>query len=141
MEELIDGTTGPRRFAMYLLGGFSLLAATLASVGLYGVMSFLVTQRSRELGVRMALGAATRDVLGLVLGQGMRLAIMGVVIGLVAAFAVTRFIRSMLFNVATTDPVTFILIPLLLLAVAFLAIYLPARRATRLDSMIALRAE
>ena len=141
MEQLIDGTTGQRRFAMYLLSGFSILAATLASIGLYGVMSYLVTQRSRELGVRLALGAATRDVLRLVVGQGMMLAVIGVGIGLVSALAVTRFIRSLLFNVAATDPLTFVLIPLLLLAVAFLAVYLPALKATRVDPVVVLRAE
>jgi predicted permease len=141
MEQLIDGTTGQRRFAMYLLSGFSLLAATLASVGLYGVMSYLVTQRSRELGVRLALGAATRDVLRLVVGQGMKLALVGVGLGLVSALVVTRFIRSLLFNIAATDPVTFVLIPLLLLGVAFLAVYLPALKATRVDPVVVLRAE
>jgi predicted permease len=141
MEQLIDGTTGQRRFAMYLLSGFSILAATLASIGLYGVMSYLVTQRARELGVRLALGAATRDVLGLVVGQGMRLALIGVGLGLVSALVVTRFIRSLLFNVAATDPLTFVLIPLLLLGVAFLAVYLPALKATRVDPVVVLRAE
>jgi len=141
MEQLIDGTTGQRRFAMYLLSGFSILAAVLASIGLYGVMSYLVTQRARELGVRLALGAATRDVLRLVVGQGMRLAFIGVAIGLASALIVTRFIRSLLFDVAATDPLTFILIPLLLLVVAFFAVYLPALRATRVDPVVVLRAE
>jgi ABC-type antimicrobial peptide transport system permease subunit len=141
MEQLIDGTTGQRRFAMYLLSGFSILAATLASIGLYGVMSYLVTQRARELGVRLALGAATRDVLGLVVGQGMRLALIGVGLGLVSALVVTRFIQSLLFNIAATDPLTFVLIPMLLLAVAFLAVYLPALKATRVDPVVVLRAE
>jgi ABC-type antimicrobial peptide transport system permease subunit len=126
---------------MYLLSGFSILAATLASIGLYGVMSYLVTQRSRELGVRLALGAATRDVLRLVVGQGMTLAMIGVGLGLVSALVVTRFIQSLLFNIAATDPLTFVLIPLLLLAVAFLAVYLPALKATRVDPVVVLRAE
>ncbi|MEO8032779.1 MAG: ABC transporter permease [Gemmatimonadota bacterium] len=141
MDQLIDATTGQRRFAMYLLSGFSILAAVLASIGLYGVMSYLVTQRARELGVRLALGAATSDVLRLVVGQGMRLAFIGVGIGLVCALLVTRFIRSLLFDIAATDPLTFVLIPLLLLAVAFLAVYLPALKATRVDPVVVLRAE
>jgi ABC-type antimicrobial peptide transport system permease subunit len=104
-------------------------------------MSYNVTQRSRELGVRLALGAATRDLLGLVLRQGMRLVLLGVAVGLVAALAATRLLRSMLFNVSSTDPVTFILIALLLLGVSLLAIGIPARRATKVDPIIALRAE
>jgi putative ABC transport system permease protein len=141
MDALIEGTMGSRRFSMLLLGGFAALAMTLASIGLYGVMSYMVTQRARELGVRVALGANSRDVLGLVLGQGARLALAGVVIGLVAALAVTRVMTKMLFNVSATDPVTFVVISLLLIAVALLASYLPARRATRVDPIIALRAE
>jgi putative ABC transport system permease protein len=113
----------------------------LASIGLYGVMSYNVTQRSRELGVRLALGAATRDLLGLVLRQGMRLVMIGVGVGLIAALAATRLLRSMLFNVSSTDPVTFVLIALLLLGVSLLAIWIPARRATKVDPIIALRAE
>jgi putative ABC transport system permease protein len=141
MEALIEGTTGSRRFSMLLLGGFAALAMILASIGLYGVMSYMVTQRSRELGVRVALGANTRDVLGLVLGQGAKLAFAGVAIGLVASFAVTRVMTRMLFDVSATDPVTFVVISLLLIAVALLASYLPARRATKVDPIVALRAE
>src|SRR5690348_2218898 len=141
MESLIDASLGSRRFAMLLLGGFALLALVLASVGLYGVMSYTVTQRSRELGVRLALGAGTNDVLGLVLRQGVNLALVGVVVGLAAAFLLTRVMNSMLFGVGATDPMTFVAIPLVLLAVALLATYLPARRATRTDPIVALRAE
>ncbi|MEO8633671.1 MAG: ABC transporter permease [Gemmatimonadales bacterium] len=141
MDELIEGTTGPRRFAMLLLGSFSVLAAALAAIGLYGVMSYTVTQRSRELGVRLALGAVQRDVLKLVLGQGLRLALIGVGVGLVAALVLTRLLRSMLFNVSATDPLTFVLIPLLLLAVTLLASWIPARRATRVDPAVVLRAD
>jgi ABC-type antimicrobial peptide transport system permease subunit len=126
---------------MLLLGGFAALAMVLASIGLYGVMSYMVTQRSRELGVRVALGANTRDVLGLVLGQGAKLALLGVVIGLAASFAVTRVMTNMLFNVSATDPLTFVVISLLLISVALVASYLPARRATKVDPIVALRAE
>jgi len=104
-------------------------------------MSYNVTQRSRELGVRLALGAATRDLLGLVLRQGMRLVIIGVAVGLVAALAATRLLRSMLFNVSSSDPLTFVLIALLLLGVSLVAIWIPARRATKVDPIVALRAE
>ena len=126
---------------MLLLGGFALLAMALASIGLYGVMSYTVTQRSRELGVRLALGADRREVLGLVLGQGFRLAITGVVLGLVVSLAVTRVMKNMLFNLSATDPLTFLSIALLLVAVALLASYLPAVRATRVNPIEALRAE
>lgn len=141
MERLIDQSTGSRRFAMLLLGGFALLAMVLASIGLYGVMSYTVTQRSRELGVRLALGADRREVLSLVLGQGFRLALTGVAVGLVVSLAVTRVMKNMLFNLSTTDPLTFLTIALLLVAVALVASYLPARRATRVDPIVALRSE
>jgi len=141
MDNMIDLTTGPRRFAMILLGSFAALALALASIGLYGVMSYTVTQRTQELGVRVALGARTRHVLQLVLGEGMRLVLAGTVIGLVAAVLVTRLMTSLLFDTAPTDLATFVAIPLLLLAVAFLASYLPARRAARVDPMTALRTE
>jgi len=141
LVSLVEGTTGPRRFSMVLLTLFSGLAAALAAIGLYGVMAYTVTQRSREMGVRLALGAAAGDVLRLVLGQGMRLVAIGLGIGLVAALLLTRLIRSMLFGVSATDPVTFLLIPLLLAAVTALATWLPARRATRVDPATVLREE
>jgi len=141
MDRLIDGSLGARRFAMLLLGGFAVLAMVLASVGLYGVMSYTVTQRAREMGVRLALGAGSRDVLGLVLRQGVNLTLAGVGIGIVAAALLTRVMRSMLYDVGATDPVTFLTIPVVLLLVALLATYLPARRATRTDPIVALRAE
>jgi predicted permease len=141
MDALIEGTTGPRRFSMLLLGGFAGLAMLLASIGLYGVMSYTVAQRTRELGVRVALGASAREVSGMVLRQGARLTFAGVLIGLVAAFVLTRLMRNMLFDISATDPVTFVAIPVLLLAVALLASYLPARRATRVDPIEALRSE
>ena len=141
MDDLITQTTGPRRFAVLLLGGFAGLAVVLAMIGLYGVMSYTVTQRTRELGVRLALGAAASEVLSLVMRQGVWLAVLGVGIGLVAALALTRVMKSMLFGVGATDPVTFVIMPLVLIAVALLASYLPARRATRVDPIDALRSE
>jgi len=141
MDRMIDGSLGARRFAMLLLGGFALLAMILASVGLYGVMSYTVTQRAREMGVRLALGAGPGDVLGLVLKQGVNLTLVGVAIGVCAALALTRVMKTMLYDVGATDPVTFLTIPVVLLAVALLATYLPARRATRTDPIVALRAE
>jgi putative ABC transport system permease protein len=141
MAAMIDTTTGPRRFAMVLLGSFAALAVALASIGLYGVMSYTVTQRTQELGVRIALGARTADVLRLVLSDGMKLVALGAVIGLAAAFGVTRLMQNMLFETAPTDAVTFATIPLLLLAIALLASYLPARRAARVDPIAALRDE
>jgi putative ABC transport system permease protein len=141
MDALVAQTTGPRRFSLFLLAGFAALAVVLASIGLYGVMSNMVTQRSRELGVRLALGAGTGRVLGLVLRQGIALALAGVGIGLAAALALTRVMRGMLFQVGATDPVTFVVVPLLLVGVAVLASWLPARRATRVDPIEALRSE
>ena len=124
-----------------LLGLFSALALALAVIGLYGVMSYTVTQRTHELGVRLALGAQAADVLKLILKQGLKLALTGIVIGLLTALALTRWIETLLFNVRPTDPLTFTVIALLLLAVALLACWLPARRATKVDPLIALRHE
>ncbi|MBK9547511.1 MAG: ABC transporter permease [Gemmatimonadetes bacterium] len=153
MEALVSNTLGPRRFSMVLLSVFSLLAAGLAALGLYGVMAYTVAQRTKELGVRLALGASPGDLRQMVMRQGMRLALVGVGIGLVAAFLMTMLLRAMdagtalsaadrlLFGVSPQDPVTFVAIPLLLVAVAMLASWLPARRATRLDPVEALRGE
>jgi len=141
MEALIDLANGPRRFAMVLLGSFAALAMILASIGLYGVMSYIVTQRQRELGVRVALGAGTREVVGLVLGQGLKLVVIGIAIGLAASLGLTRFMERMVFNVSTSDPLTFAAMSLMLIMVALLASYLPARRAMKVDPIEALRAE
>jgi len=141
MQQWLSESLARRRFAMLMLGLFALVAMVLAGVGIYGVMSYTVAQRTREIGIRVALGAQTRDVLKLVVRQGMSLTGVGVGIGLVIAIAATRLMASLLFGVGATDPITFVAIALLLAIVALLACYLPARRATKVDPMIALRYE
>ena len=141
MDERVAVTLETRRFAVVLLGIFGALGLLLASIGLYGVLAFTVSQRTREIGIHMALGARARDVLLMVIRQGMSLVLVGVVIGIAGAYAVTRTIRSLLFEVGTTDPLTFVAVLLLLLAVGFIACYVPARRATKVDPLVALRYE
>jgi ABC-type antimicrobial peptide transport system permease subunit len=141
MNEIIAGTLATRRFSMILLDAFALAALLLASLGLYGVIAYLVGQRTHELGIRLALGAGRGDVLRLVLQQGMRMALSGVALGLVAALGLTRLLGKLLYGVSATDPATFAVVALLLAAVALAACWLPARRATKVDPMIALRRE
>ncbi len=141
MEEIAAESLGSRKLTLTLVGLFASLAMVLATIGIYGVMSYVVAGRTQEIGIRIALGAQRRDVFKLVVGQGMALAGTGLVIGLIAAAGLTRFLSSMLFHVKAFDPVTYGAVTLLLGGVAFLACYIPARRATRVDPLVALRYE
>jgi putative ABC transport system permease protein len=141
MQQLLASSVARARFNTLLLGLFAALALVLASVGIYGVMAYSVVQRTKEIGIRIALGAQSRDVLKMIVGHGMMLTLVGVGLGLTGALILTRLMSSLLFGVSTTDPLTFIGVSLLLSAVAFFACYIPARRATKVDPMIALRYE
>jgi putative ABC transport system permease protein len=141
MDQLVSRSVSEPRFNMLLLAVFAGLALALASVGIYGVMAYSVEERTREIGIRMAMGAQAKDVLKLVLKQGTMLIAVGLSLGLAAAFALTRVISSFLFAVSPTDPATFAMIAFLLGAVALVACYIPARRATKVDPMVALRYE
>ena len=141
LAQFLATSIAQQQFSVLLLGVFAAVALILAAVGIYGVLNYAVTQRTHEIGIRMALGAGQRDVLSLVVGHGLRLTLLGVVAGLVAAFGLTRLMSTLLFGVSATDPLTFSLIALLLIMVALLACWIPARRAAKTDPMIALRYE
>jgi predicted permease len=141
MEDRVRDSLARRRFSMVMLGLFAFLALAIATIGIYGVMAYMVSQGTREIGIRLALGATPAHILRLVVRQGMVLAAVGVGIGLIGAFALTRLMGSLLFGVQSTDPLTFVVIAMLLAVIALLASYIPARRAARIDPMVSLRCE
>jgi len=140
LQELVDKSVSPRRFVVMLLAGFALFALILASLGIYAVISYSVTQRTQEIGIRMALGASATDLRAQILGQTMSLAAIGMVFGITASWILARALSSLLFGITSTDPVTFGGMLVVLGLVAAIAGYLPARRASRIDPMVALRA-
>ena len=141
MEELVSDSLKQRRFNLFLLGLFAGIALLLATIGIYGSISYSTRQRTNEIGVRIALGAQSHDVLWLIVGQGVGLALVGVVVGLIAALLLTRAIKGFLFGVGPNDPLTFLAISALLLFTALIASLIPARRATKVDPLVALRSE
>jgi putative ABC transport system permease protein len=141
MNSLIDDTVAPDLFSMVLLGVMALLALTLAATGIYGLISYMVSLRVREIGIRIALGAQRQDIYRLVIGRGMFLTMIGLFTGITGALLLTRLLSSLLFNVSVTDPLTFIFFSLLLAFIAMIASYIPARRATKVNPMVALRFE
>jgi putative ABC transport system permease protein len=141
MDSVVEHATAEPRFYLVLLTAFAAVALAMAAVGIYGVMSYAVSRRNHEIGIRMALGARQGDVLRLVVGQGLALAVIGGTVGLAGAFALTRLMGRLLYGVAATDPITFGAVALVLFTVAVLASYIPARRAARIDPIIALRSE
>jgi putative ABC transport system permease protein len=141
MGDVVSTSAATDRFNTLLLGAFAAIALLLTAAGIFGVLSYLVTQRTREIGLRMALGAQQKDVLGVIVGHGVRLVLVGLCIGVAGALVLTRWMSSVLFDVTPTDPLTFVVVAALLGIVAFLAAYVPARRAMRVDPMVALRYE
>jgi putative ABC transport system permease protein len=141
MRQLVSASVAQRRFTLLLIAVFAAVALLMAAIGLYGVMAYSVAQRTREIGIRVALGAQGADVLRLIVGRGLRLVTLGVALGLVAALALTRLMKKLLFEVSATDPLTFAGVALLLALVALLACWIPARRATKVDPVVALRVE
>ena len=141
MKDRLSQSVARQRFAMLMLGAFAAFAVILAAVGVYGVMSYLVTQGTRDIAIRIALGAQESNILGLVVRQGMTLAIVGIAAGLTGAFALSRVMSALLFGVSSKDAVTFAIVTAILAAVALVACYIPARRAIKVDPMVALRYE
>jgi ABC-type antimicrobial peptide transport system permease subunit len=141
MDELKEASAAEPRFRAFLLGSFASIALLLSAIGIYGVMAYTVSRRTSEIGVRMALGARPVDILRLIFGESMMLTLLGGSTGLVGAYAVTRLMKSLLFGVTSTDPLTFAGVTLLLCSVALLASYIPARRASRVDPLVAFKYE
>jgi len=141
MDQLLSDSLSRSRFLMFVLGTFAAIALMLTAVGIYGVIAYNVAQRTHEIGIRMALGAQRSNVLGLVLGQGTRLTLIGVGIGIVSALTLTRLMSSLLYGISAADPVTFAIVIVILMGVAFFATFLPARHATRVSPIVALRYE
>jgi len=141
LDRVMADSTTRENFNMMLLSIFAAVALLLAAIGIYGLMSYAVQQRTQEIGIRMALGAGRGQMMRLIMGQGMRLAAVGIVVGLGAAYGLTRFLAGLLFNVKATDPWTFVAVAGLLSAVALAAAFVPAQRATRIDPVLALRQE
>ena len=141
MEELVNESLKQRRFNLFLLVSFAVLALVLAGIGVYGSINYSTRQRTHEIGLRMALGAQASDVLRLIVGHGLALSLAGVAIGLAASFALTRLMKGLLFGISATDPLTFVAISVLLMSIGLLASWIPARRATKVDPLVALRYE
>jgi putative ABC transport system permease protein len=141
MEEVVSTSVAQPRIVMQFVGVFAGFALLLAAIGIYGVMAYSVTTRKQEMGIRVALGARPADILRLVVGQGMRMTFIGVALGIIVSLALTRLLASLLFGVQVTDPLAFSAAALVLVATAFVACYIPARRATRVDPIVVLRYE
>jgi ABC-type antimicrobial peptide transport system permease subunit len=141
MEEVVSRSVSRQRFNMWLMAVFGCCALLLAAIGIYGLLAYSVEQRTQEIGIRLALGATATQVKNMIVVQGMRLAVIGVAIGLAAAFGLARLLQSLLYGVTVSDPLTFIGAPALLTVIAILAVWLPARRASRVDPIVALRYE